>query len=445
MIMFHHTPSVPTATGTRKGKHKPKAKSVNSIDQLPQAQLSAFQSQSFPSPDDSPPLPLTWEESVALLVQQYIPKDEIPHLNNLGGPSSRICGGWVQALSHVDQSNANFEGMLLPAVRALTLSMMVADTSSQQQYLNTYVDALQGIRCRLAIQNEMMDHVAALAGMCLALSEVLMPTSKDGWTSHLRGVAAMMYGQGPETFVDGIHHLLFVGFRPLIVLDAIKDRKPTFLEEEAWRIIPFSKQRSSIMQDLLGYGASIASLLAKADSGIHNVPDVIWSLSSVAQTLQDWETSRLQTGDVGFLAVTPSELRLSADLPGLPDTCFAFPGVASANALTHCWAFRVVCLLEVIGPEQPVSHGAISDDDAVNEENAREKILELCTLICQGLPYLLQQDMGLYGPLSAMFPLSIVSKSITRLGSSNHCIAAWHNLISGHVASRPVLSMYKQN
>jgi hypothetical protein len=44
-----------------------------------------------------------------------------------------------------------------------------------------------------------------------------MPTTSNGWTAHIQGVAAMMQSRGPSAFTDGIPHLLFVGFRPLIV------------------------------------------------------------------------------------------------------------------------------------------------------------------------------------------------------------------------------------
>lgn len=440
MIIFHHAPPAPTPT--RQETKKPGVKS----NQKPLGQqFVVFGGQQCPYTDGMPPFPPTWEESVALLVQQYIPKDEIPLLGNLDGPSSRICGGWVQALFHVDQSNANFESMLLPAARALTLSMLVADNNSQQQYLNTYVDALQGIRCRLAAQKEVTDNVAALAGMCLAVSEALMPTSEDGWTSHLRGVAAMMYAQGPETFIDGISHLLFVGFRPLIVLDSIVHRTGTFLEEESWRTIPFTKQRCSTMQDLLGYGTSIASLLEKVDRVTYEVPEALWSLSVLDQTLQDWETSHLQQGDVGYWPVTPNQLNLNASLQGLPDTCFAFPNVASGNALTHCWAFRVVCLLEVMGPERSITDEASSNNATLNEGSWRSRILDLTMMICQGLPYLVQQNMGLYGPLSAAFPLGMVNKTIHRLGLQDHRIAAWHSLIQAQIVPRHGPSVNSSN
>ncbi|KAF2852011.1 hypothetical protein T440DRAFT_478022 [Plenodomus tracheiphilus IPT5] len=441
MIIFHHTPPAPPI---RKGKDALRPKSVDPSEQASQGQFTTVRSQSCPYTGDIPPSPPTWEESVAFLVQQYIPQDEIPLLAHLGGPSSRICGGWVQALPHVDQSNENFENMLLPAVRALTLSMTVADTSSQQQYLNTYVDALQGIRCRLASHNELTDNVAALAGMCLTLSEALTPTSNDGWKSHLRGVAAMMQDQGPMAFVDGIHHLLFVGFRPLIVLDSLTHRKCTFLAEESWRTIPFSKERSSSMQELLGHGASLASLLALIDSGTMDVSEAQSSLSLVTQTLLDWEKSRLQSGHIGYWAIAPAHLKLSTEFLGLPDMCFAFPDITSANALAHCWAFRVACLLEVLDLEQPSSEASSPGEATQNGRSWRASILDLSMLICQGLPFLLQQNMGLYGPLSASFPLDMVSKSIKRLNLKNHRIATWHGSILKHVKLRRVPSMARQ-
>lgn len=114
----------------------------------------------------------TWEESVALLTHHYIPKDEIPFLMQLDPSTSRICGGWVQALPHVSQSSAEFEQTLLPAARALALAMSVTDPSGRQEYLDTYGDALRGVRAVLATSINLIDNTLAIASMCLTLSEV---------------------------------------------------------------------------------------------------------------------------------------------------------------------------------------------------------------------------------------------------------------------------------
>lgn len=123
----------------------------------------------------------SYDECVAILVQHYIPKEERPFLLKVEPSKSRICGGWVQALAHVSQDHADFESIVLPAVRALTMSMLVTGTSRQQEYLDLYGSALQGIRNVLNGYKGPVGSTVAIAGMCLALSEVRF------WphTSHL--------------------------------------------------------------------------------------------------------------------------------------------------------------------------------------------------------------------------------------------------------------------
>jgi hypothetical protein len=115
---------------------------------------------------------LTYDECVAILVHCYIPKDEIPFLSHVEPSKSRICGGWVQALPHVSQSHADFEWIVSPAVRALTMSMMVIGTEKRQEYLDIYGHALRGIRAVLERPTDAVGSTVAIAGMCLALSEV---------------------------------------------------------------------------------------------------------------------------------------------------------------------------------------------------------------------------------------------------------------------------------
>jgi hypothetical protein len=115
---------------------------------------------------------LTYAECVAILVRHYIPKDEIPFLSHVEPSKSRICGGWVQALPHVSQDHVDFERIVSPAVRTLTISMMVTGMSRRQEYLDAYGHAIQGIRSVLDKTTDLIGSTVAIAGMCLALSEV---------------------------------------------------------------------------------------------------------------------------------------------------------------------------------------------------------------------------------------------------------------------------------
>jgi hypothetical protein len=222
----------------------------------------------------------TYERSVAVIVQRYIPSHGISFLSPTSPSRSRICGGWVQALPCVSHTADGFQRVLLPAARALVMSMMITDAHSRRQYLDTYGDALRGLRTRVSKDNNSIDSAVSMASMCLTLSEtsaielydaaymrspchqVMMPTTSDGWMAHIQGVAAMMHSRGPLAFSEGIPHLLFVGFRPLIVsrshaetsqldtyfaqvLEALIMRRVTFLMQKAWRTIPFSTQHPS--------------------------------------------------------------------------------------------------------------------------------------------------------------------------------------------------------
>lgn len=415
----------------------------------------------------------TYEECVAILVQHYIPKDEIPFLSHVEPSKSRICGGWVQALPHVSRSDADFEQIVSPAVRALTMSMMVAGTSRRQEYLNTYGDALQGIRSILDSTKDEAGSTVAIASMCLALSEVcrrtttqldngnanviqvLVPTSNDGYQSHLRGVAAMMQTRGPNAFTDGVAHLMFVGVRPLIVsnrfcqhlchiysdpqvLDAILRRKSTFLIEERWRTIPFSVHPASHMQILLGNATTIASLLEAVEKRQSDPETIRIGFLEVVSMLQAWEDSFIGEGTV-YHPVVPSQLDLSTDPQHLPNPCFDFVDVSHANSLTHCWAFRIVCFLYISTLESQRREKQEVTNSLNMEQDHHAKILNLCTLICQGLPYLVQKEMSLYGSMSAGFPLHMVSESLQTMRLQDCNLTGWCTAIKGQMRGQRIV------
>ena len=163
-VVFHHKPSVRRPRSARKtdGHRSRDVQRTKSSNLTPVPSLSNEQQ-------------LTYDECVAILVQHYIPKEERPFLLCLAPSKSRICGGWVQALAHVNHDHADFDAIILPAVRAFTMSMLVTGTSRQQEYLDTYGSALQGIRSVLDGYIGPVGSTVAIAGMCLALSEVCSP------------------------------------------------------------------------------------------------------------------------------------------------------------------------------------------------------------------------------------------------------------------------------
>lgn len=169
LVVFQHQPTHNRPYPKRKKTHS-EAASLQ-CQAVTQPKLNAAD-QALDHPVSNGLHKYTYEQCVAILVQHYIPKDEIPVLSHAEPSKSRICGGWVQALTHVSQSHADFESIVSPAVRALTISMMVTSTNHRQEYLDTYGDAIQGIRAVLYNANGPVGSTVSIAGMCLALSEV---------------------------------------------------------------------------------------------------------------------------------------------------------------------------------------------------------------------------------------------------------------------------------
>jgi hypothetical protein len=284
----------------------------------------------------------------------------------------------------------------------------------------------------------------------------MMPTSSEGWTAHIQGVAGMMQSRGPSAFCDGIPHLLFIGFRPLIVrsfhapyiftayvdqvLEALMKRRRTFLAADEWQAIPFSTQSPSPMQVLLGQASTMPLLLEEADKADVDVQVVRQSFTSVLDTLKAWEADFLTRDETVYWSVPSAHLKSSVDPELLPDTCFEFLDVSHANSLSHCWAFQIVCLLQLDAFEEQMCE-VQSEETQELDHNRKVEILGLCTQICQGSPYLLQPQMSLYGPLSAAFPLRMVSEMLKSMPERGLAQSKWCSAIQDRLVSKGIMPM----
>jgi hypothetical protein len=195
------------------------------------------------------------------------------------------------------------------------------------------------------------------------------------------------------------------------------------------------------MQVLLGHAAVVPSLLERANHHINDNQILHRSLQVALETLEKWENDFVLCDETNCWLVPSCELDSSIGLGLLPETCFNFLDVSHANSLTHCWAFRIVCLLQLCKLGCQEHEGAISDEKQDIEEGRKADILILCTQICQGLPYLLQNDMSLYGPLSAAFPLRMVLESLNTLQLTESDHAGWCKAIKMQLLSKGISSI----
>lgn len=169
--------------------------------------------------------------------------------------------------------------------------------------------------------------------------------------------------------------------------------------------------------------------------------NVYQSFQSALEALETWEEDFSSCEESAYQSVAPSKINSSIEPEMLPDVCFDFLDVSHANSLSHCWAFRIVCLLQLSSLEHELRDRMKTDETLCLETNRSAEILELCTQICQALPYLLQPEMSLYGPLSAAFPLRMVSESVKMLQIQNPIQVKWCSAIQKQLLRTGILPL----
>jgi hypothetical protein len=193
------------------------------------------------------------------------------------------------------------------------------------------------------------------------------------------------------------------------------------------------------MQLLLGHATSMAPLLERMNDRSFDPQLLRTGFLDVLSTLQEWEDA-FRGKETTYQSIALNQLDLSISLKCLPDPCLIFLDVSHANSLTHCWAFRTVCLLQLLKLESQLS-GEQNIQCASNKAADRQlEITRLCILICRGLPYLLQKEMCLYGSMSAGFPLHTVLESKQTLQLGEDRLTGWYEAIKELLISQRIAS-----
>lgn len=194
------------------------------------------------------------------------------------------------------------------------------------------------------------------------------------------------------------------------------------------------------MQVLLGHALTIPALLEEADKIEIDIQVMKKSFESALDTLTAWEDHFLSCDETIYWPIPSDRLKSSVDPDLLPDTCFEFFDVSHANSLSHCWAFRIVCLLQLDALDGQMS-GVQSEETQELGHNRKDQILELCTQICRGSPYLLQPEMSLYGPLSVAFPLRMVSESLKIMPERDIAQSKWCSAIQQRLITKGIFPL----
>ncbi|RAH76251.1 hypothetical protein BO86DRAFT_373247 [Aspergillus japonicus CBS 114.51] len=365
----------------------------------------------------------TAEELLAVAIDHFIPASNLPvSISELYSSQSLVCASWLSVLPNF--INEERSGSLtIQATRALGLSIICRGQrgetkhSHNSQRLEYYCSAIHQLQSQLLLSNECGNEQTVAAIMSLTLAELMMPTSPQGWRFHVRAVAELVRKLGPDHFITSTAHRLFVGFRPLILIEAILSRSPTFLGLQQWQSVPFQKHFQSPMQRLLGYAAVLPSLLHQADAaklipaqqGVAEVQAVTQALTKLLKELRQWVLS-YQNLFRGPLYWTKPKDRKSSYVSLLP---LCFPNALAATALIHCWTFQIICLtqLDEIGVLSKHSQHCGDFHDVFPLRIPKDPV-DICVKICQSMDYFLEDNMKVYGPAAAIFPFQIAYRTL---------------------------------
>jgi hypothetical protein len=174
------------------------------------------------------------------------------------------------------------------------------------------------------------------------------------------------------------------------------------------------------MQMLIGDEAILPSIMAEVDnlpklspcSASARAQGAKVRLLGVLERLSQWEDS-FADHIISSLISSPEADKL--DCHQMISSTISFPSLLAANIHTHLWAFRILCLVELQKLDMYKSEtqeGTLVGLGSCGDYPTR--ISSLSTLICHSIEYLLQDQMSLHGPASAIFPLRVAYNALRK-------------------------------
>ena len=137
------------------------------------------------------------------------------------------------------------------------------------------------------------------------------------------------------------------------------------------------------------------------------------SFMELYRSLEEWEALH---GDGHMTHIfhpvdstDPSSTNTLAHLVAQGDKCHLFHDISSANGLTHCWAFQIICLLQHHTLTEMMRHTG-EDSPGLCGIIRWEATNTIALNILQSMDYLIQDRMHLYGQASIFFPLKVAHR-----------------------------------
>ncbi|KAK4232390.1 hypothetical protein QBC38DRAFT_450473 [Podospora fimiseda] len=279
---------------------------------------------------------------------------------------------------------------LSAAIQAFALALLAGgtDPAGEDRAIAAMNTALRLLH--LAIQPANLTAPVSLlaAAMCLLSAEECVPRSLYNWTPHLEGLGYIIGTLPAEAYAEDIAHRLFVEARSALIILGIQFRRSCFLAWREWRFVPFQNIAPSPFEALMSEVSAIPRILDKMHGPGPMTPQLARAMST--EVLIDFRSVLLQLDSwaAGFSSSSgPIPFWYTTVSPHSQGKCIWFESVATANALAHFWAFKVLCSPTYI-PSQSSIQG-----------------------YWRVIDYMMQHNIKFFGPTSVVFLLQVAYKT----------------------------------
>ncbi|KAH7123214.1 N-terminal fungal transcription regulatory domain-containing protein [Dactylonectria estremocensis] len=403
-LMPRPGPSGRSGTNKMIKRMKPSNKSINTAHA---AQTIATQRPTLVTRALSWPL----SDIISLCAQNFVPESELVlSSSNPAVSQSRICGSWIEVLPSLIEKEEH-QYLLHSAIKALGVSILARGRDGRapvSDALEAQGGALQALQDAIRHCAAPCFNALAAAMMCLYISEIMVPSSCTGRAVHANGIRDLIQLHGPQFYNSGISHKLFVGFRPLLILDGFHTRKSSFLSSLDWRNEPFRIIPTTPLQELMNEASILPSLLERLDNSKTESPTKKQSIAedSIAQFIE--MLNILHTWHQRTLS-DPSQNFWWKPSPTGQGNCLWFSSISTANCLTHFWAFWILCVTQIrqLRAKHPSLMGAPTEvnGEPPESEAITQRLVEMANWIIQSVEFLMQDKMKFFGIASATFPI----------------------------------------
>lgn len=216
-------------------------------------------------------------------------------------------------------------------------------------------------------------------------------------------------------------------------------RKPVFVGEERWKTIPFSLQPSSPVQEVMGEGTRIPGIFQKLDllqgkcqqSALAGAQEVLGEFIDLLDRLNLWQASYPVMSSSNSYWLKPST---HGSRPSI-----WFKNIMIANALQHFWAFKAICYIHIEKLRLEYPELMLGDEflaGYMESPTVFEEVMRLSRMICQAIEYLMQDEMKLFGPISALLPLRVAFDTFRAGGECSAEELEWCESIFEYIMGR---------